>query len=80
MVQENCQKLFLITEDKVKKIYENLDNITIKSQESLLYAIEVEFKVDSSGAVDLKFENVDKYGNYEDDKYYNIKVFKNLGK
>ena len=26
------------------------------------------------------FENADKYGNYEDDKYYNIKVFKNLGK
>jgi nucleoside-diphosphate-sugar epimerase len=26
------------------------------------------------------FENAAKYGNYEDDKYYNIKVFKNLGK
>jgi nucleoside-diphosphate-sugar epimerase len=26
------------------------------------------------------FENASKYGNYEDDKYYNIKVFKNLGK
>ena len=26
------------------------------------------------------FENVAKYGNFEDDKYYNIKVFKSLGK
>jgi hypothetical protein len=26
------------------------------------------------------FENADKYGNFEDDKYYNIKVFKSLGK
>ena len=26
------------------------------------------------------FDNANKYGNYEDDKYYNIKVFKNLGK
>ena len=26
------------------------------------------------------FENADKYGNFEDDKYYNIKVFKNIGK
>jgi nucleoside-diphosphate-sugar epimerase len=26
------------------------------------------------------FENKDKYGNYDDDKYYNIKIFKSLGK
>jgi len=26
------------------------------------------------------FENKDKYDNYDDDKYYNIKIFKSLGK
>jgi nucleoside-diphosphate-sugar epimerase len=26
------------------------------------------------------FENKEKYGNYDDDKYYNIKIFKSLGK
>jgi nucleoside-diphosphate-sugar epimerase len=26
------------------------------------------------------FENTAKYGSFEDDKYYNIKVFKSLGK
>ena len=75
---KNCQKLFLITEDKVKKIYENLDNITIKSQESLLYAIEVEFKVDSSGAVDLKFENVDKYHSIKLILFYLKSILSNI--
>ena len=59
--------LFNCTEDKIKKIYENLDNYNLKTGEKkLLYGIEIEMRITNEGLIDIHIENVD--------RYYNIRI------
>ena len=62
-VIKKASYIFYTTETAIKKILENLDNFTIKSNEQLLYGIEIEMKITTDGKLDIYIQNIDKYYN-----------------
>ena len=75
---KTCKSIFMVDEKYLMKIYENIDNIQSKSQEKLLYGIEIEIKISDNGTIDIKFENVDKYYSIKKILFYIKSIFSNI--
>jgi hypothetical protein len=59
----NANYIFYKPEEQIRTILDNLENFNIKSNEKLLYGIEVELKITPDGNIDINIENIDKYYN-----------------
>ena len=73
-----CKRIFFIDDIRLKELYDNRDSHVLKTNETLLYGIQINIKINSDGNIEFHFENIDKYYSVKLILFYFKVIFSNI--